>query len=77
MRKVSLYEIEDTIKKNREQANNIVRNNLSSTRRKKSRTRSKGETIALNEIAVSRWKKAVETKKIKRLGERSLYYDYN
>ncbi|WP_026909051.1 hypothetical protein [Paucisalibacillus globulus] len=77
MKKISLDEIDNTIKENRKWVNEKIRHNASTIRRKKSRTRSQSEIIALNEIAIARWKKAEEMGKIKRLGKRCLYYDYN
>lgn len=77
MRRISLEDIDKTIQENRKKVNANIRNHSSSVRRKKSRTRSQGEILALNEIALARWNKAVEVGKIKRLGKRCLYYDYN
>jgi NAD kinase len=77
MKRISLEEIDKTIQENKKRVNNEIRLNSSLVRRKKSRTRSQSEIIALNEIAIARWNKAIETGKIKRLGKRHLYYDYN
>ncbi|SHG29947.1 hypothetical protein [Ornithinibacillus halophilus] len=49
MRKISLTEIDETIRENRKWANNSIRKEMtSSSRRKKSRTRTQSEVIALN-----------------------------
>ncbi|GAQ17743.1 related to neomycin resistance protein NEO1 [Oceanobacillus picturae] len=77
MRKINLNEIDDNIISNKKQANEIIQKEFGSKRRKKSRTRSEGEKIALDEISLNRWEKAVESGKIKRTGKRRLYYDYH
>ncbi|MBE4906493.1 hypothetical protein IMZ08_00290 [Bacillus luteolus] len=69
--------IDNSILCNRAKADETIKLTSTNTRRKKSRTRSKGEVVALNEISISRWKKAVESGKIVSLGERVFYYDYN
>jgi len=75
---MTLEKIDNTIMSNRKNANEMIRLSApNNSRRKKSRTRAKGEVVALNEISVSRWNKAVEAGKIKSLGKRVLYYDYN
>lgn len=77
LRQISLETIDNAIISNRKGANEIIRLSLSNTsRRKKSRTRTKGEIEALNQISLSRWNKAVSSGKIKSLGERVLFYDY-
>lgn len=77
MRKININEIDDNIIRNKKQANEIIQKEFSSKRRKKSRTRSVGEKIALNEISLNRWEKAVEAGKIRKTGKRRLYYDYD
>lgn len=77
MRKINLNEIDDNIISNKKQANEIIQKEFGSKRRKKSRTRSEGEKIALDEISLNRWEKAVEDGKIRRTGERRLFYDYD
>lgn len=76
MRKMTMNQIDEAIKKNRKEANEQIRQKASSNRSKKSRTRTKDEITALNEISIARWNKAVASGKIKYLGERRLYYDY-
>ncbi len=77
MRKINLNEIDDNIISNKKQANEIIQKEFGSKRRKKSRTRSEGEKIALDEISLNRWEKAIEDGKIRRTGERRLFYDYD
>ncbi|CDO03605.1 hypothetical protein BN988_02122 [Oceanobacillus picturae] len=77
MRKINLNEIDDNIISNKKQANEIIQKEFGSERRKKSRTRSEGEKIALDEISLNRWEKAVKAGKIRRTGKRRLYYDYD
>ncbi|MFD2627647.1 hypothetical protein [Oceanobacillus kapialis] len=77
MRKINLNDIDDNIITNKKQANEIIQKEFGSKRRKKSRARSAGEKIALDEISLNRWEKAVEAGKIRSIGKRRLYYDYN
>ncbi|PKR76755.1 hypothetical protein CEY16_13120 [Halalkalibacillus sediminis] len=78
MRKFTLEQINETVTNNRTRANAIIKKELQPIGRvKRYRPRSPGEVKALNEISISRWNKAVEEGKIKKLGERSYYYDYN
>ncbi|MFZ3590566.1 hypothetical protein ACOI1C_15265 [Bacillus sp. DJP31] len=75
---MTLESINETIEKNRKSASLTLRTApRSSGRRKKSRTRSVGEIEGLNQISISRWEKAVQEGKIKSLGNRKIYYDYN
>lgn len=74
MRNIKLQDVDDIIKKNKKQANKAL---ISPKRRKRSRPRSLGERQALDQIAIRRWEKAVETGKIKKVGERVLFYDYD
>ncbi|WP_409252816.1 hypothetical protein V1502_02485 [Bacillus sp. SCS-153A] len=75
---VTLETLNETIEKNRKSANLTLRTASSSSgRRKKSRARAKGEVKCLDQISISRWKKAVQDGKIISLGNRKMYYDYN
>lgn len=78
MRTVTLEHINQNIYNNRKQANATIMTSIPANgRRKKSRTRTRGEVKALNEISVARWQKAVRAGKIVRTGKRSMYYDYS
>jgi hypothetical protein len=77
MRTMTLQMIDEVIQQNKKEANLILRvTSQTKGRKMRTRTRTKGEQEALNQIAIRRWQKAVETGKIKVLGERILYYDY-
>jgi hypothetical protein len=77
MRTMTLQSIDHAIQSKKKETNFKVRvSSTSQGRRKKTRTRTEGEIEALNQIAIARWQKAVETGKIKSLGERVFYYDY-
>lgn len=79
MRKLSLERIDEAIELNRMMANHTIRVSAGQKdgRTRRFRTRSKGEIEALNQIAISKWNKAVSEGKIKSLGNRVIYYDYN
>jgi len=79
MRKLTLERIEETIESNKKIANLRIRvsANPENGRTRRFRSRSKGEVEALTHISISRWNKAVSEGKIKSLGARVLYYDYN
>ena len=79
MRKLTLEKIDETIEANKRMAGLQIKvsSALENGRKRRFRTRSKGEVEALNQIAISRWNKAVSEGKIKSLGDRVLYYDYN
>lgn len=78
MRSITLDAIDNLINKNRKAANEVIRSTIPTTgRRKRSRTRSPGEIDALNQISIARWDKAVQEGKVKVIGERCLYYDYD
>lgn len=77
MKTITLERIDNSIKQNKKSANLTIRLSSLPVRKKKTRTRAKGEIVALDQIAISRWKKAIQQGKIKSLGERVLYYDYN
>ncbi|PLR94631.1 hypothetical protein [Bacillus sp. T33-2] len=79
MRAMTLGRIDEAIESNKKIANLKIK--ISASREKgrsrKFRSRSKGEVEALTQISISRWNKAVSEGKIKSLGDRVLYYDYN
>ncbi|UOQ93100.1 hypothetical protein MUO14_22350 [Halobacillus shinanisalinarum] len=78
MRTITLEKIDNNINENRTRANAIIRTSSRTLcRKKKSRTRTPGEVKALNEISIARWQKAVRAGKVKKLGKRSMYYDYS
>lgn len=79
MRKMTLERIDETIESNRKTVNQKIRISASQkeARTRRYRTRSKGEIEALTQISISKWKKAVTDGKIKSLGDRVIYYDYN
>jgi hypothetical protein len=77
MRKMSLDTLNQSIEKNRINVNERIAHSISSMNRKKTtRTRSQGEREALDRISISRWKKAVENGKVKKVQDRVWYYDY-
>ncbi|WP_456272475.1 hypothetical protein [Bacillus sp. AK031] len=75
-RKMSLGDIESTVRKNGKRANEQIAKTKSPNRKKRNRTRSEGEAEALNQISIQKWKKAVESGKVKKLGKNKFYYDY-
>ncbi|MGM0845082.1 MAG: hypothetical protein ACQEUT_08905 [Bacillota bacterium] len=75
-RKWSLDDIEATVLRNGKTANEQIAKTKSPDRKKKSRTRSPGEIEALDRISIHRWKKAVESGSVKKLGKNKFYYDY-
>ncbi|UOR12908.1 hypothetical protein [Halobacillus amylolyticus] len=78
MRTITLEKIDNNIIENRKRANAIIRTSSRTRgRKKKSRTRTPGEVKALDEISIARWQKAVRRGKVKKLGKRSMYYDYS
>ena len=79
MRKMTLERIDETIESNKKMVNQKIRISASQkeARTRRYRTRSKGEIEALTQISISKWKKAVAEGKIKSLGDRVIYYDYN
>jgi hypothetical protein len=79
VRKMTLERIDEAIESNRKIANLKVRvsANQEKGRSRRFRSRSKGEVEALTQISISRWNKAVSEGKIRSLGDRVLYYDYN
>lgn len=75
MKKVHIEEINNRIEANRKKVNKKIAENRNG-RRKRYRTRTKGEREALDKISVKRWNKAMENGLIKKLGERKIYYDH-
>jgi hypothetical protein len=76
MKKKSLDELNQVIKKKRKEVNEQIALNRGSNRRKRCRSRSKGEREAFDQISIERWKKAVERGEVKKLGPRKWYYDH-
>jgi hypothetical protein len=77
LKRITLSDINEQIDKNRKYANLSIKLSTQSIgRRKKSRARSVGEQVALTQIAIAQWKKAESLGKIKRQGDRVIYYDY-
>lgn len=79
MRKMTLERMDETIESNRKMVNQKIRTSASqkAARTRRYRSRSKGEIEALTQISITKWKKAVSEGKIKYLGDRIFYYDYN
>jgi hypothetical protein len=79
MRKMTMERIDEAIESNRKMVNQKIRISASQkeARTRRYRTRSKGEIEALTQISISKWNKAVAEGKIKSLGDRVIYYDYN
>jgi|GEM_PF-2709382 hypothetical protein len=77
MRKISLGEIDNRIEENLNKVNFKILQSSQSGRKSRTRIRSVGEKEALNQLSIIEWKKAVSLGKIKKIGERKLFYDYN
>ncbi|MDF0727137.1 hypothetical protein PY093_10470 [Cytobacillus sp. S13-E01] len=78
MKKMKLDELSNSIDSKRKSVNEkiININNRSSERKKRSRKRSHGEREALDQISISRWKKAIEKGTVRKISDRIWYYDY-
>lgn len=75
MKTVKLEDINKRIEANRKEANKKIAE-ARKGRRKRSRTRTKGEKGALDQISVKRWKKAEEKGDVKKLEERKMFYNH-
>ena len=76
VKKMKLDELSNSIDRKRKSVNEKMINNRSSERRKRSRNRSHGEREALDQISISRWKKAIEKGAVRKIRDRIWYYDY-
>ena len=76
MKKMKLDELSNSIDSKRKSVNEKILNNRSSERKKRSRKRSHGEREALDQISISKWKKAIEKGTVRKISDRIWYYDY-
>ncbi|MFB5661382.1 hypothetical protein [Alteribacillus sp. HJP-4] len=79
MKEININTINETINSRSNEVNYQLKREFSaiSSRRKNNKIRSKGEVEALDLICIQKWNRAVEEGKIKRLGERELYYEFD
>ncbi|PFH82782.1 hypothetical protein [Bacillus sp. AFS088145] len=76
MRKISLDEIDERIEEKLNKVNLQILQTIQSERKSSTKTRSLGERIALDKLAIAEWNKAIKYVKIKRLGPNRLYFEY-
>jgi hypothetical protein len=76
VRKMNFDRLNETINKNRKLVNEQIVKERGTNRKKRNRTRSVGERLALDEIAIARWNKAMESGKIMWIGSNRMKYDY-
>lgn len=77
VRSLNFEEFNSKIELKRKDVNDELRKKYQYTSRRANKTtRTPGEKQALTEIAISSWENAISQGKIKKLGDRVLYYDY-
>lgn len=76
MRKIKLSDLNEIIDRRRKSVNRQISDVSNPNRKKRHRSRSKGEREALDQISIQKWKKALENGKIRKIDKRVWYYDY-
>lgn len=74
-RRIMLEDHDQVIEHERKNTNQLIASHLR-RRRKRSRKRSQSEIEALNQIAINKWKTAVDKGYIRKISDRIWYYDY-
>lgn len=75
MRKINIDKLDTSISKNKKKVNEQLAHERKE-RKKRNRTRSQGEREALDQIAISRWKKAIVKGHVRKISDREFYYDH-